>query len=196
VDSFGNVLTSTNPAASTPTWRLTTVDNGNSLFGISCKTTTFCVATDGSGNVVTSTDPASATPIWTVTKVDGNNLLSGVACPTTTLCVVTDQTNGDVVIGIRGTISVTSPTTGASWARGSSHAITWSSTGTPGTHVKIELLNAGKFVQTIVTSVLTTARTYTWLVPATLTAAATYQIKVISTTTSLIFGRSGNFAIT
>ncbi len=196
VDQIGNVVTSINPTASTPTWTVTDVDGFNGLFGISCKTTTFCVATDGNGNVVTSTDPGAATPIWTVTKVDGKNLLSAVSCPVTTLCLVTDETNGDVVVGLRGTISVTSPATGASWAPGSSQAIAWSSTGTPGAHVKIELLNAGKFVETIVASVLTTGGIYTWKLPTTLAAGTAYQMKIISTTTSLIFGRSGNFQIT
>jgi hypothetical protein len=97
---------------------------------------------------------------------------------------------------VSSSISVTSPTAGASWARGSSHAITWSSTGSPGAHLKIQLLKSGKVVKTIAKSVLTSAGTFTWKLPITLSPATTYQIKIVSTTNSKVFGTSGAFSIT
>jgi hypothetical protein len=97
---------------------------------------------------------------------------------------------------VSSSITVTAPTTGVSWARGSSHAIKWSSTGSPGADVKIQLLKSGVVVKTITTSVLTSAGTFTWKVPSTLSPATSYQIKIISTTNSTVFGISGKFSIT
>jgi hypothetical protein len=77
------------------------------LTGISCPSTTVCVAVDAVGNVVTSTDPgAGEASAWTSATVDGSNPLTGVSCPTTTLCVAVDAA-GNVVTS-------TDPTGGAS----------------------------------------------------------------------------------
>ncbi|MHB8488325.1 MAG: GPI anchored serine-threonine rich family protein [Candidatus Dormibacteria bacterium] len=97
---------------------------------------------------------------------------------------------------VTSSITITAPSTGTSWVRGTSHAITWSSAGSPGAHVKIQLLKAGKVVSTIVSSVLTSAGTFTWKIPATLALASTYQIKIVSTTTTSIFGLSADFSVT
>ena len=51
------------------------------------------------------------------------------------------------------TITVTSPNGGESWDRGSSHMITWSYTGSPGSLVKIVLLKGTTTVGTIAESV-------------------------------------------
>ena len=50
-------------------------------------------------------------------------------------------------------ITVTSPNGGESWKRGTSHAITWSYMGSPGSTVKIMLLKGGVEVGTIASSV-------------------------------------------
>jgi len=93
-------------------------------------------------------------------------------------------------------IAVTSPTVGTTWARGKSHAITWVSTGSPGAHVKLELLKGGKAVETISASVKTPAGIYIWKIPAKFGLGTTYQIKIVSTTGPAILGVSGDFAIT
>ena len=124
--------------------------------------------------------------------------LSGVACPTATTCeaVGKNSSNQGVLVPITS-ISVTAPTVGTSWARGSSHSITWSSVGSFGAHVNIQLFKAGKLVKTIAKTVLTSAGTYTWNIGATLASATTCQIKILSTTKSSIFGISlGYFSIT
>ena len=61
-----------------------------SLQGISCPSTTLCVAVDGSGNVLTSTHPTSQTAAWTSVDVTGGRTFTGISCPTTTLCVAID----------------------------------------------------------------------------------------------------------
>jgi hypothetical protein len=134
------------------------------------------------------------------------NGLSGVACPSSTSCTsvgaYTSYGASQTLVetgpasSVSTSISVTSPAGGASWARGSSHAITWSSTGSPGADVKIQLLKSGAAVKTITKSVLTSAGTFTWKIPSTLSPATSYQIKIISTSNSKVFGISGNFSIT
>ena len=58
--------------------------------GVSCPSSTFCVAVTAGGAVLTSTDPTGGVAAWTeTTGVDANDL-TGVSCPTTTLCVATD----------------------------------------------------------------------------------------------------------
>src|SRR5919198_4752230 len=69
--------------------------SGNLLVGVSCPSTSLCVAVDYSGgNVVTSTNPAGGAAAWTVTNVDGSPRLqssgvrlSAVSCQTNSLCV-------------------------------------------------------------------------------------------------------------
>jgi hypothetical protein len=196
VDDLGDVVTSSNPAAVSPTWTAITVDGGNSLNDVSCPSSHLCIAADGSGNAVTSASPTGGTTAWSVTRVDGADDLFGVACPDTGLCTVLDQNSGSVVIASSSVLRVTAPSIGASWARSSPHAITWSSAGTPGARVKIELLEAGRVVTTVVKSVLTSAGTYTWKIPAKQILATTYQIEIVSATSSSVFGVSGDFAIT
>ena len=81
---------------------------GLNLAGVSCPSTSLCVAVDDAGDVLTSTDPAGGAGAWTVTDVDGSHALSGVSCPSTSLCVAVDSA-GDV-------LSSTDPTGGgAAW---------------------------------------------------------------------------------
>jgi len=70
----------------------TLVDNqppythGIGITGISCPSTSLCVAVDTSGDVLTSTDPSAGFAAWTITKVV-DRPIDAIACPTTTLCV-------------------------------------------------------------------------------------------------------------
>jgi hypothetical protein len=77
---------------------VTNVDARNSFSGVSCPTSTFCVAVDNVGNVITSSNPTGGKADWKVTKVDGRNYLYGVSCPSTTFCVAIDGI-GNVIIG-------------------------------------------------------------------------------------------------
>jgi hypothetical protein len=64
--------------ASTPlAWTATDVDATNPLAGVSCPSTSLCVAVDGAGNVVTSTNPTGGGAAWTVTDVDRKKTLAG-----------------------------------------------------------------------------------------------------------------------
>jgi hypothetical protein len=71
------------------------------LTGVSCPSSSLCVAVDGHGNAATSTTP-SASSSWTLTKVAPP--LADVVCPSTTLC-----------LGLAGgqIVTTTNPTGGA-----------------------------------------------------------------------------------
>lgn len=125
VDGSGNVITSTNPGSGRPTWRLSHVDSATKspvdqpgggrpgLSGVSCPTTSFCVAVDTAGDVLTSRKPTTGRSAWKLTRIDalpGFSGLRGVACPTTSMCAAVDD-SGNV-------LTSTNPTGGASaWRR-------------------------------------------------------------------------------
>jgi hypothetical protein len=92
----------------------------NTITGVSCPSTSLCVATydagtiTPTGGVLTSTNPTGGAAAWTATTL--NQSLNGVSCPTTTLCVATvEDPNAGVVL------TSTDPTGGAG---------AWSSTNT------------------------------------------------------------------
>jgi hypothetical protein len=77
-----------------------------------------------------------------------------------------------------GTIALTSPDGGESWAAGSTHSITWASDGLDS--VKIELSSNGgsTFPTTIAASRNASDSTYSWTLPVGLTPGTTYRIRV------------------
>jgi hypothetical protein len=92
------VLSSTDPVDAS-TWSVAPVDgNFNSLFAISCPSTSFCVAVDNGGNVLTSMNPTGDASAWTTTNADGSDVLTGVSCPSIGLCVAVDF-DGFAVVG-------------------------------------------------------------------------------------------------
>ena len=82
---------------------------GQLLSGVSCPSTSLCVAVDRVGNVVTSSNPTGGASTWTTTNVDGTDRnvswLEGVSCPTDNLCVAVD--------GGSNVLTSTDPTGGA-----------------------------------------------------------------------------------
>jgi hypothetical protein len=102
VDSAGDAVVSTEPAASADTW--SPVEVGNTpLYDVACPSDTFCAAVDGDGYAVFSNDPAGGA--WHRTPASSAPL-AGISCPSTTLCVAVDV-DGDV-------LSSTNPA-GGSW---------------------------------------------------------------------------------
>ncbi len=92
-------------------------------------------------------------------------------------------------------LTVTSPDGGESWARGTTHTITWTSTGSLGAYVKIELLNGG-IVNRIIASGTANDGSYSWRISSTQTIGTNYKIRIKSTAYSSITDSSNsNFAI-
>jgi hypothetical protein len=89
-------------------------------------------------------------------------------------------------------IHITSPAAGASWCRGQSYSITWTSTGAVGASVRIRLMQGTAAVQEIT---LDTANdgSFDWPVPAT-TAPGSYSVRVRSKENSTL-DDSAAFAI-
>lgn len=96
VDDAGDVIVSTDPANSSPTWAVSSVDSGRSLDAIACPTVSLCVATDTVGDVVTSTDPTGGASAWTSSNVDATNPITAVSCPSSSVCLATDS-NGNAL---------------------------------------------------------------------------------------------------
>jgi hypothetical protein len=90
---------------------------GENLYGISCPTTTLCVAGGGSGQIFTSTNPTGGANSWANSVIDGSTPILAVSCPSPSLCVATDYT-GHI-------LSSTNPTGGAA---------AWSVAHVDGTH--------------------------------------------------------------
>ena len=110
-DSYGNVVTSTEPMAGAPAWSLTSAkptDTANGFTDISCTSGSFCAAVDMDGSVWTSTDPTGGPESWSYVHIEGEveewTGARAVSCPSINLCIA--------VSGNELAVS-TEPTTGA-----------------------------------------------------------------------------------
>ena len=95
-----------------------------------------------------------------------------------------------------GTLSVMSPNGGETWQRGTSHKVTWSYTGSPGSTVKITLLKAGAEVGTIITSTSIGSSgtgSYTWPISSTGFTGSDFKVKVQSISQPGITDTSNNY---
>jgi hypothetical protein len=110
VDGAGNVLTSTDPAAPSPSWTGTPVRPGHPpLTAVSCASTTLCVAVDADGNAYTSIDPTGGEAAWSAAAVDPGRALSAVSCPDTSLCVAVDEAGDVLALSVPGGWSPPTP---------------------------------------------------------------------------------------
>jgi hypothetical protein len=93
-------------------------------------------------------------------------------------------------------ITVTSPDGGETWQRGTSHTITWSYTGSPGSTVRIGLLKAGTEIGTITsgTALGSSGRgSYTWPVSSDGLTGSDFMVSVQSTSQSAIRDTGNNY---
>jgi hypothetical protein len=132
VDGGGNAVTSVAPTAGGAAWTVARVDTSSTqnntdnagavlVRGVSCPSTTLCVAVDAAGNAVVSTDPTGGAAAWGTIHVDTNTAyhcsgtgltcqppLVGISCPSVARCVAVDF-SGNV-------LSSAAPTAVAPWA--------------------------------------------------------------------------------
>ncbi len=97
-DQDGQVLASNNPTV-TGTWHATDLDSNtttNSLFGVSCPSSTLCVAGDNDGKIWTTKAPLASPAVWTGTQTQASQF-RGLMCPSTALCVAPTN-DGSVVL--------------------------------------------------------------------------------------------------
>ena len=84
---------------------------------------------------------------------------------------------------VQPTIRVISPNGGETWQQGTTHSITWNSTGNPGANVRIELYRGSVFDRTLTESTANDG-SFDWLVPLDLPAESDFRIRIASTTNS------------
>jgi hypothetical protein len=113
----GGVLVSTDPTGGAAAWSMTNVnlahDNAIHLTGVSCPSTTLCVAVNGAnpggpaGKILTTTEPTAGQ--WQVAQLDDSLHFTGVSCASPTACVA---------VARGGKIAVSSDPTGgpAAWS--------------------------------------------------------------------------------
>jgi len=93
-------------------------------------------------------------------------------------------------------ITVTAPNSGETWQRGTSHAVTWKYTGTPGSTVNIVLLKAGTEVGTIIGSTSTGSGgtgSYTWPVYPSGLTGSDFKVSVQSISQPAVKDTSNNY---
>lgn len=131
VGELNKIVSSTNPTGGPSAWHVARPSgeaatdchanwdppcrdpNDRRIRGVSCPTTTLCVAVTGEGYVYSSTNPTGAADDWRVADVDGDERdthLLGVSCPTASLCVAV---SGERFTGGK-VLTSTNPTGGAS----------------------------------------------------------------------------------
>jgi hypothetical protein len=81
------------PAAAQASWGPpNTVDPGQQIFGVSCASASFCVATDTGGNVLTYDGTT-----WSAPNNVDSELLISVSCTSASFCVAIDSGGGNVL---------------------------------------------------------------------------------------------------
>ena len=144
--------------------------------------------------VISASTANSGSYSWTIptTQIAGTDYKIRVT--STTNAAITDSSNANFAITV-GSLTVTSPNTAVSWARSSVHSITWSSVGSPGANVKIELLK-GSAVNLVISASTANDGSFSWKVPATQVVGSDYKIRITSTTlTSITDSSNTNFSI-
>lgn len=89
-----------------------------------------------------------------------------------------------------GSITVISPNGGENWKRGTTRTISWTSTGNPGSNMKIELLKNG--VASIIESSTPNDGAKSWTIPSSQTTGTVYKIRITSTENSAYTDTSNN----
>jgi hypothetical protein len=84
---------------------------------------------------------------------------------------------------------VLTPDGGESWEQGTSEYITWTSTGSPGSYVRIDLYRSGSLYTTIVSSTSNDG-SYLWYISSSQTTSSYYTIRIRSTSISTIYDTS------
>lgn len=145
--------------------------------------------------VISASTPNDGSFSWTIPAAQVAGTDYRIRITSTTNTAITDSSNANFAITI-GALTVTVPNTAVSWVRGTAHTLTWTSTGSPGTNVKIELLKAG-VVNLAISASTPNDGSYSWTIPASQTLRTDYKIRVTSTTNTAITDSSNiNFAIT
>lgn len=113
-DDAGDILTSTDPASTTDTWKTTPISPGNTIEFLTCATKTFCVALAAvrghPTQIFTSVNPTGGRRAWTL--ANDRLLIRAISCSSPRLCVAVGKgaitTSTDPTAGRRSVWKVTS----------------------------------------------------------------------------------------
>lgn len=85
-------------AAATLSWtRPAKISRGVSLTGVTCQSSSLCVAYGKGGRLFVSSHPSGGSATWKMRHVDGSARLESVSCPSRELCA-TDDAHGNVLV--------------------------------------------------------------------------------------------------
>jgi len=158
----------------------------------------WSTATAGKATVVVSFDDANESDYTIAYPLFVARGLKGTSYVYTDVIGESDQLTWTEIAKMRAptpTITVTSPNGGQNWVRDTVHTITWTSTGSSGANVKIELMKAG-VVNKVVSSSTANDGSYSWNISSTQTLGIDYKIRITSTSiTSITDSSNSNFAI-
>ena len=129
---------------------------------------------------------------WSGTQIVATSSVAAIG-DTVTVTTSTGEATATIEAGtVVPSITVTSPNGGENWKRGTTYTITWTSVGSTGTNVKIELLKGTSVVKTISKSTLNDG-SFGWPVPGNLGATTNYKVRITSTSNSAYKDESDNF---
>jgi peptidoglycan/xylan/chitin deacetylase (PgdA/CDA1 family) len=159
----------------------------------------WSTATTGKAIVVISFDDANESDYLVVYPLFKARGLKGTSYIVTSVIDEQDQLSWTEIAKMSAratsTITVTTPNGGQSWVRGTVHTITWTSIGSPGAYVKIELLKGGVLNRVISSSTVNDG-SYSWAIISTQALGIDYKIRITSTSiTSITDSSNNNFAI-
>jgi peptidoglycan/xylan/chitin deacetylase (PgdA/CDA1 family) len=144
--------------------------------------------------VISSSTVNDGSYSWTIISTQTLGTDYKIRITSTSITSITDSSNNNFAI-TAGALTVTTPNGGQTWARGSVHTITWTSTGSPGAYVKIELLKGG-VLNRVISSSTANDGSYSWTISSTQTVGTNYKIRITSTSiTSITDSSNNNFAI-
>jgi hypothetical protein len=144
--------------------------------------------------VISSSTANDGSYSWNISSTQTLGIDYKIRITSTSITSITDSSNSWFAI-TAGALTVTTPNGGQTWARGSVHAITWTSTGSPGAYVKIELLKGG-VLNKVISSSTANDGSYSWNISSTQTLGIDYKIRITSTSiTSITDSSNSNFPI-
>lgn len=133
---------------------------------------------------------------WTVPSTQTTGADYKIRITSTSNGALRDSSDSNFAIKrAAASLNVTSPNGGERWVRGTVNTVSWSSAGSSGSYVRIELLKAGS-VNKVITSSTANDGAYSWSIPRTQTVGTDYKIRIISTLDSAVRDASNsNFVI-
>jgi peptidoglycan/xylan/chitin deacetylase (PgdA/CDA1 family) len=144
--------------------------------------------------VISSSTTNDGSYSWTIISTQTLGSDYRMRITSTSVTSIIDSSNNNFTI-TAGALTVTTPNGGQTWARGSVHTIIWTSVGSPGAYVKIELLKGG-VLNRVISSSTTNDGSYSWTISSTQTVGSDYRIRITSTSvTSITDSSNSNFTI-